>query len=99
MTFDKATYDYLAQFDDQFRTARDSRWARHPGHYNLIRMARIYSDATGQDRHVNTSCQSCVLGFLTDLGRLYFADKEERARKAARATKKPKAEKSSSAQR
>ena len=92
MTFDKETYNYLAQFDDNFRTAIDSRWARHPGHHNLIRMARIYEVTTGQERHVNTSCQSCVLDFLRDLGRLYFADKEEMARKAARAKKKPQAD-------
>ena len=87
MTFDKATYDYLAQFDDNFRTAINSRWSRHPGHQNLLRMGEIYNAATRQHRIIYTSCQSCVLDFLRDLGRLYFADKEARAR-AKRTTKK-----------
>ena len=78
MTFDDQTFAFLAQFEDNMRTAINSRWARHPGFNVMPRLAEIYNAATGQHRHVNASCQGCVLDFLTDLGRLYFEDKEER---------------------
>lgn len=95
MTFDNDTFAYLAQFDDNFRTAVNSRWARHPGRDNMARMAEIYNAATGQNRRPNASCSSCVVNFLTDLGRLYFADKEERGKKAAGTAKKGKTKKES----
>lgn len=78
MTFDNDTYAYLTQFEDNFRTAINSRWSRHPGHQNLRRMGEIYNHVTGTQRNVNTSCQACVLSFLTDIGKLYYADKAER---------------------
>lgn len=78
MTFDNDTYGFLSQFEDNFRTAINSRWSRHPGHQNLLRMGEIYNAATRQHRIIYTSCQACVLSFLTDIGRLYFADKESR---------------------
>lgn len=88
MTFDNDTFAYLAQFDDNFRTAVNSRWARHPGRDNMARMAEIYNAATGQNRRPNASCSSCVVNFLTDLGRLYFADKQEREAAPKKTTKK-----------
>lgn len=78
MTFDNDTYGFLSQFEDNFRTAINSRWSRHPGHQNLLRMGEIYNAATRQNRIIYTSCQACVLSFLTDIGKLYYADKAER---------------------
>lgn len=95
MTFDNETYNYLAAFEENFRTAIHSRWSRHPGHQNLRRMGEIYNQVNGTQRNVNTSCQACVLSFLTDIGKLYYADKAER--EAAKEAPKPKTKKAKKA--
>ena len=93
MTFDNDTFAYLSQFEDNFRTAINSSWARHPGFNTLPRLAEIYNAATGENRHPNAGCQHCVLAFLKDLGKLYFAEKEARANAVQEEPKKKPAKK------
>lgn len=90
MNFTKEQFDYLSKWEDNFKTATQSKWARHPGSTPLLTMHKMYAQVSGRAFRLNTSCQSCVLSFLQDVGKLYFADKEEMAQK--KAAKKEKAE-------
>lgn len=76
-------FNTLSQWEDNFRTAIRSKWARHPGQSAMHTIHRIYSDLSKTNQRLNTGCQSCVLKLLTDAGKLYFAEKEKRAEIAA----------------
>ena len=100
-------FNALATYEDNFRTAINSRWARHPGRTALATINSIYSSAAGvPPRRVNFLCQQCVLDLLRSAGKLYFAEKDRReaeaaeklraaqeAEKPATAAKKPRAKK------
>lgn len=68
----------LSQYETQFRTAVKSRWARIPGTAALHEIHRIQFEVTKRKTALNTSCSTCVLRLLTDMGHIYFADKAER---------------------
>lgn len=68
----------LSKYETQLRTAVKSRWARFPGTASLVEIHRIQEDVYGRKTSLNTSCSSCVLRLLTEMGNIYFADKEER---------------------
>ena len=38
---------------------------------------------TGGNRRANANCASCILEILTDIGRIYFAQKEAESKPAA----------------
>lgn len=71
-------FQTLSKYEEQFRTAVKSRWARFPGTSALHEIHAIRVKATGHASHLNTSCSSCILRLLTETGNLYFAEKAER---------------------
>ena len=72
-------FNALATYEDNFRTAINTRWARHPGRTALATINSIYSAAAGvPPRRVNFLCQQCVLDLLRSAGKLYFAEKDRR---------------------
>ena len=71
-------FQTLSQYETQFRTAVKARWARFPGTAALHEIHRIQFDVTKRKTALNTSCSTCVLRLLTDMGHIYFTDKAER---------------------
>lgn len=68
----------LIPFEQNFRTAIRSRWSRFPGSAALTIMHGIYVQVTGNNQRLNASCSTCILRLLTELGNIYFKDKEDR---------------------
>ena len=71
-------FQTLSKYEDQFRTAVKSRWARFPGTSAIHVIHNIKNQVTGHASALNTSCSTCVLRLLTEMGNIYFADKAER---------------------
>lgn len=71
-------FQTLSKYEEQFRTAVKSRWARFPGTFAMHEIYDIKVQVTKIATRLNTSCSSCVLRLLTEMGQIYFADKEER---------------------
>ena len=71
-------FQILSNYEIQFRTAVKARWARFPGTHAMHVIHDIKTQVTGHESRLNTSCSSCVLGLLTEMGNIYFADKAER---------------------
>lgn len=74
-------FQTLSKYEEQFRTAVKSRWARFPGSSVMHVIHNIKTQVTGHASRLNTSCSSCVLRLLTEMGNIYFADKAEREQK------------------
>lgn len=71
-------FQTLSQYETQFRTAVKARWARFPGTAALHEIHRIQFEVTKRKTALNTTCSTCVLRLLTEMGHIYFADKAER---------------------
>ena len=71
-------FQTLSKYEEQFRTAVRSRWARFPGTFAMHEIHNIKTQITGHASRLNTSCSTCVLRLLTEMGNIYFADKAER---------------------
>lgn len=73
-------FEALKPYEEYFRTAVNAQWARHPGRSALELIHEIYQSATKTTTRLNLGCNHCILRLLTDTGRMYFADKEERSK-------------------
>lgn len=95
MRLNDEQFKALEAYERNFNTAVNARWARHPGDRALRVIHTVFTEATGDTRHLNTGCQTCILHLLQDCGRLYFAEKAERdaAKAETKATPKRKATK------
>ena len=71
-------FQTLSKYETQFRTAVKARWARFPGTAALHEIHGIQFEVTKKKTALNTSCSTCVLRLLTEMGHIYFADKAER---------------------
>ena len=71
-------FQTLSQYETQFRTAVKAKWARFPGSAALHQIHKIQREVTGRATSLNTSCSTCVLRLLTEMGNIYFAEKAER---------------------
>ena len=78
MRLTEEQYKTLSQYESQFKTAINAKWARFPGTAALHEIHRIQFEVTKKKTALNTSCSTCVLRLLTDMGNIYFADKAER---------------------
>ena len=79
MTFTDEQLTTLSAWEEQFRTAVRSQWARNPGRSALKVIYDIYTAATGDTRRFSDNCNHCILSLLTDCGRAYFKDITEKA--------------------
>lgn len=77
MTFTIEQLKALEPYEKHFTTAVRSRYARYPGVNGVRIIHGIYAAAVKGVRSVNTSCSSCIFRLLTEVGTLYFQDKEE----------------------
>ncbi len=71
-------FQTLSKYESQMRTAVKSRWARFPGTAALHQIHQIQMQVLGKKTTLNTSCSTCALRLLTEMGNIYFADKAER---------------------
>lgn len=78
MTFNNEQMAVLAHYEDAFRRAVEGRYLSNPGPAALQNIRRIWDDATKVRHHINGSCGRCLKNMLTDVGTLYFADKQAR---------------------
>ena len=77
MVFSAEQIKALEAYEQYFKTAINSRYARYPGSHGVHLIHQIYTDATKRAIRLNTSCSSCIFRLLVDCGTLYFMDKEE----------------------
>ena len=78
MTFTKDQLEVLSQWEENFKTAVNSGWARNPGRINLRTIYDIYSGAlNNRSIPFNANCQHCIVNLLKAVGKIYFADKEQ----------------------
>lgn len=80
MTLTDEQYQTLSKYETQFRTAVKAKWARFPGTAAMQEIHRIQMEVTKRKIALNTSCATCVLRMLTEMGHIFFADKAERER-------------------
>jgi hypothetical protein len=67
----------LQPYESHFKTAIDSRYAKYPGANGVKVIHTIYSSVVKNVPPLNASCSSCIFRLLTEVGAIYFKDKEE----------------------
>ena len=77
MTFTAEQLKALEPFEQHFTTAIRSKYARYPGVNGVRIIHGIYATAVKTAPALHASCSSCIFRLLTDVGTLYFKDKEE----------------------
>lgn len=75
-------FNILAQYEENLRTATTSTWARHPGRSALAIIYKTLTEIAGPQPRLQMFCQPCVLRVLRNAGKLYFEEKEKRAKAA-----------------
>lgn len=76
----KEQMDILSQFEDRFRTAVYSDYARNLSTRKLDEIRNIWDEAfPDQPLNTNWSCSHCVLDFLRRVGKIYFLEKNNKA--------------------
>ena len=77
MTFTAEQLKALEPYEQHFTTAIRSKYARYPGVNGVRIIHGIYATAVKTAPALHASCSSCIFRLLTDVGTLYFKDKEE----------------------
>ena len=90
LKFTDEEFEFLSQHEDRFKTAVFADWARKPTPLTMSTMNQIWNRVIGREEIVRDNCSHCILRFLKEVGKAYYADKAERQRRAA--AEKPKEE-------
>ena len=77
MTLNAEQLKMLEPYESHFKTAIESRYAKYPGANGVKTIHSIYSQVAKNVPPLNTSCSSCIFRLLTEVGAIYFKDKEE----------------------
>ena len=77
MVLTKEQIEMLSPYEQHFTTAIRSKYARYPGVNGIRIIHGIYATAVKTAPALHASCSSCIFRLLTDVGTLYFKDKEE----------------------
>ena len=80
MKLTKKQYDALAPFEKHFDSAVNHRWTRFPGGAVLDMIHDILLQVTGLNLPVNKCCSHCILELMTEMGRIFLADRDEMKR-------------------
>ena len=80
MKLTKQQYDALAPYEKHFDSAVNHRWTRFPGSAALDMIHDILLQVTGLNLPVNKCCSHCILELMTDMGRIFLADRDEMKR-------------------
>lgn len=75
MKLTKEQIKTLSQWEQNFHTAIEADWCRHPGRAGLRTIYDIYTQATGDTRRFNDNCSGCIVSLVRDCGRLYYQEK------------------------
>jgi hypothetical protein len=85
MTFNLNQIQELSKWEDAFRTAIHSDYARGVTPKNAERIFEILKEATGTNMILQANCSRCVKDLLKKVGVRYFLDKAEIAENKAKA--------------
>ena len=80
MKLTKQQYDALAPYEKHFDSAVNHRWTRFPGGAPLDMIHDILLQVTGLNLPVNKCCSHCILELMTEMGRIFLADRDEMKR-------------------
>lgn len=69
-------YEFLKQFENNFRTAIHSNYTRNIVESNLKKMVAIYEKEIGKPYKLCFHCGTVIVNFLKDLGAIYFKVQE-----------------------
>lgn len=69
-------YEFLKQFETNFNTAIKSNYTRNIPQSKLEKILEIYQKEVGKGYKVCLHCNSVVVAFLKDVGKLYFSVQE-----------------------
>ena len=78
MKLTKEQFDALAPYEKHFDSAVNHRWTRFPGGAALDLIHDILHQVTGLNLPLNKCCSNCILELMTEMGKIFLADREER---------------------
>lgn len=78
MRLTKEQFDALAPYEKHFDSAVNHRWTRFPGGAALDLIHDTLKQVTGLNLPLNKCCSHCILELMTEMGKIYLADREER---------------------
>ena len=78
MKLTKKQFDALAPYEKHFDSAVNHRWTRFPGGAALDLIHDILRQVTGLNLPLNKCCSHCILELMTEMGKIFLADREER---------------------
>jgi hypothetical protein len=78
MRLTKEQFDALAPYEKHFDSAVNHRWTRFPGGAALDLIHDTLKQVTGLNLPLNKCCSHCILELMTDMGKIFLADREER---------------------
>ena len=78
MKLTKEQFDALAPYEKHFDSAVNHRWTRFPGGAALDLIHDILHQVTGFNLPLNKCCSHCILELMTEMGKIFLADREER---------------------
>lgn len=78
MKLTEEQFKTLSKYERYLQTAVRSNWARYPGITALQEIHSVYIQLTKDQTKLRTTCATCILRLLKDLGAIYFKDKEEK---------------------
>ena len=78
MRLTKEQLDALAPYEKHFDSAVNHRWTRFPGGAALDLIHDTLKQVTGLNLPLNKCCSHCILELMTEMGKIFLADREER---------------------
>ena len=78
MRLTKEPFDALAPYEKHFDSAVNHRWTRFPGGAALDLIHDTLKQVTGLNLPLNKCCSHCILELMTEMGKIFLADREER---------------------
>lgn len=78
MILTKEQFDALAPYEKHFDSAVNHRWTRFPGGAALDLIHDTLHQVTGLNLPLNKCCSHCILELMTEMGKIFLADREER---------------------
>lgn len=80
MRLTKEQFDALAPYEKHFDSAVNHRWTRFPGGAALDLIHDILHQVTGLNLPLNKCCSHCILELMTEMGKIFLADRDEMKR-------------------
>ena len=78
MRLTEEQFKALAPYEKHFDSAVNHRWTRFPGGAALDLIHDTLKQVTGLNMPLNKCCSHCILELMTEMGRIFLADRDER---------------------